>query len=54
MIEPFHVKQMAEKIIFLIKNSEERIQMSCKAGENLEEFSKEQVLLSWKKLLESI
>ncbi len=54
LIEPFHVKQMAEKIIFLIKNSEERIQMSCKAGENLEEFSKEQVLLSWKKLLESI
>lgn len=54
LIKPFQVEKMAEKITYLINNKEDRIKMSDKTNKNLEIFTKEKVMDSWKKLLENI
>lgn len=51
LIEPFNIDDMAKKIIVLIENDILRREMSDRAAENLNQFKKENVIISWKKLI---
>ncbi len=54
LVEPFDVERMADCICELIENEEKRFEFSSKAKDNLDTFSKEQFVLSWKNILEQI
>ena len=54
LIENNNIEQMIEKIDFMIKNKDIRINFSKKSRENLEKFEKEKIMNQWGKLIENI
>lgn len=50
----FNVNEMAEKIIYLIKNKEKRIEMGKKSRELSFNYSEDKIMNQWKKLFENL
>lgn len=54
LVENGNVKQLAEGMIFLIKDSEERLRMSRAAIKNVQRYNIDQVAKNWKQLFEGL
>ena len=53
LIRPYEIKDMANKISYLIECPEMRILMSNNSQKNLDTYSKRNILLQWQKLLDT-
>lgn len=54
LVEQKNIKEMAQRINWLIENPSARIMMASEAKGNLKEFSKEQVYIEWKTLIDEL
>lgn len=54
LVQPYDLEKMEEAICRLIENEDKRSQMSEKSQENLDKFSKENILKQWIELVESL
>lgn len=54
LIPCYDKAKMAEKICELIENPEKRLKFSSKAKDNIQKFTKQNILHKWKKLIESV
>lgn len=54
LVEKENIKELADKICYLIENENVRIKMGHKARENVKRFLPENVMPQWKNLFESL
>ena len=54
LVEPYNLEKMSDAICSLIENTDRRIQMSQASQKNLYKFSKQEILIQWKHLIESL